>query len=129
MPRLPVFVRAAVATAALLAAVGTAHAADLTVDVGGAAAGPGSVHAALYGEEPSRLKEPLDGRSAPADAAVRFVWRDLPPGAYALSVFHDADANGTLDSNVAGLPTERYGFSRDARGRFGPPTPSPTPSG
>jgi uncharacterized protein (DUF2141 family) len=42
-----------------------------------------------------------------------------PPSA--LSVFHDANNDGKLGANPAGVPIEPYGFSRDARGRFGPP--------
>ena len=34
---------------------------------------------------------------------------------------HDKNANGKLDSNIVGIPTEPYGASRDARGRMGPP--------
>lgn len=45
----------------------------------------------------------------------------IPNGDYALSVFHDQNANGKLDKNFFGVPTEYYGFSNDARGTFGPP--------
>lgn len=47
--------------------------------------------------------------------------RDLVSGEYAISVFHDVNGNGILDKNILGIPTEPYGFSNDARGRFGPP--------
>lgn len=46
---------------------------------------------------------------------------NLKPGTYALAVFHDENGNGVLDTNFLGIPTESYGFSNDARGRFGPP--------
>jgi uncharacterized protein (DUF2141 family) len=36
----------------------------------------------------------------------------LAPGSYAVSVFHDANANGKLDT-FAGIPKEGYGFSRN----------------
>jgi uncharacterized protein (DUF2141 family) len=45
----------------------------------------------------------------------------VPPGAYAVSAFCDMNGNGELDSSIIGKPTEPYGFSRNARGRFGPP--------
>jgi uncharacterized protein (DUF2141 family) len=38
-----------------------------------------------------------------------------------VAAFHDADGNGELTLWPIGLPKEAYGFSRDARGRFGPP--------
>ena len=37
---------------------------------------------------------------------------DLPAGNYAISVFHDANANGKLDTFL-GIPNEGYGFSRN----------------
>lgn len=46
---------------------------------------------------------------------------DVPPGSVAVAVFHDEDVDGELDQNFLGIPREDYGFSRDARGRFGPP--------
>ena len=49
------------------------------------------------------------------------VLKDLPDGPLALSVFQDANANGRLDMNAIGIPTEPYGFSNNAAGNFGPP--------
>lgn len=45
----------------------------------------------------------------------------LPSGPYAVRVFHDINANGELDKNLMGMPTEPYGFSNDARATFGSP--------
>lgn len=36
------------------------------------------------------------------------------PGSYAISLYHDEDANTKLTRNWLGIPTEGYGFSRDA---------------
>jgi len=47
---------------------------------------------------------------------------NLPPGKYAAAIIHDSNANGKLDTNFLGIPTEAYGFSNNARGRFGPPS-------
>ena len=46
---------------------------------------------------------------------------DLPFGEYAISVYHDKNANQNLDTNLFKIPSEPYGFSNDARGSFGPP--------
>jgi len=40
----------------------------------------------------------------------------------AIAAYHDANNNGSLDRNAFGIPSERYGFTRDARGITGPPT-------
>ncbi|MFM7039714.1 MAG: DUF2141 domain-containing protein [Planctomycetaceae bacterium] len=42
-------------------------------------------------------------------------------GMAAVAVFQDLDGNGVLTKNVVGLPTEPYGFSKNARATFGPP--------
>lgn len=44
----------------------------------------------------------------------------VPPGTYAVSLFHDENANGKLDT-VMMIPREGYGFSRDAPVRMAPP--------
>jgi uncharacterized protein (DUF2141 family) len=41
-------------------------------------------------------------------------------GLYALSLVHDENGNGKLDTAL-GIPREGYGFSRDAPVRLGPP--------
>jgi len=46
---------------------------------------------------------------------------ELPLGEYAISVYHDQNNNGELDSNLLRIPKEDYGFSNDARKTFGPP--------
>jgi len=56
-----------------------------------------------------------------AEGAVRTRICGLPAGCYALSVFHDANANAELDTNRIGIPREGYGFSNGVRGRTGPP--------
>ncbi len=51
---------------------------------------------------------------------VIIEFEDVPEGTYAVSVIHDENSNGDLDSNAFGMPTEPYGFSNNARGMFGP---------
>ncbi len=45
----------------------------------------------------------------------------LPYGEYAVKVFHDENGNNELDTRIFGIPKERYGFSNNVRGTFGPP--------
>jgi uncharacterized protein (DUF2141 family) len=45
----------------------------------------------------------------------------VAPGDYAVSVFHDENANGVLDRNFIGMPREGVGASNDAAGKLGPP--------
>ena len=46
---------------------------------------------------------------------------NLPYGKYAISIFHDLNSDGELNTNMFGIPKEPIGFSNDARGTFGPP--------
>lgn len=45
----------------------------------------------------------------------------LKSGTYAISLFHDENNNGELDTNWLGIPKEGVGASNDAKGRMGPP--------
>jgi uncharacterized protein (DUF2141 family) len=47
---------------------------------------------------------------------------DLEAGRYALRIFQDLNGNGKLDTGWMGIPSEPYGFSNNAMGRFGPPS-------
>jgi uncharacterized protein (DUF2141 family) len=58
--------------------------------------------------------------SAPAAPAASLSFTGLPSGDYAVSVFHDENGNGRLDT-FARIPREGFGFSRNPAIRFGPP--------
>lgn len=47
--------------------------------------------------------------------------KNLAPGRYAFQYIHDENLNNEFDVNLAGFPTEGYGYSRNASGLFGPP--------
>jgi len=113
----------ALAALALLACAAAAHAFDLRVEVINAKSDQGKVLGAVYASPAAWLK---DGQAVQVgmDAAGTksvLVYRNLPAGAYGVSVFHDENGNMKLDTNPAGIPIERFGFSRDARGTMGPP--------
>lgn len=52
---------------------------------------------------------------------ARAVIEGLPFGEYAISVFHDENDNGELDTNWIGMPKEGVGASNNAKSRMGPP--------
>jgi uncharacterized protein (DUF2141 family) len=60
-------------------------------------------------------------RAVIKDGTAQVEFADVAPGEYALSVFHDENDNGELDTGFMGIPREPIGASNDARGRFGPP--------
>lgn len=45
----------------------------------------------------------------------------IAPGTYAISVFHDENSNGKLDTKFMGIPREGVGASNGAKGHLGPP--------
>ncbi|WP_395055623.1 DUF2141 domain-containing protein [Polaromonas sp.] len=108
--------------AAMLAAAAV-HAGDLTVEVKLPPERQGTVRAALFDKaEGFPRGTPLrtaTGQPGQGKATLQFA--DLPAGDYALTAYLDENSNNKLDSNLFGLPTEPYGFSRNARGMAGPP--------
>ena len=56
------------------------------------------------------------------DAQARFDFLDIPPGTYALTVIHDENMDGKLDTNWLGAPKEGYGFSNDAKAFLSAPS-------
>lgn len=109
---------------ALSLALCSAHAFDLTVEVLNPKLLQGSINAAVFGSAETWLQQPqaLGAQRAPVADKTQLVFRGLPAGNYAVSLFHDENGNGQMDRNVIGLPLERYGFSRDARATMGAPT-------
>lgn len=47
--------------------------------------------------------------------------KNLKPGKYAVRYYHDENQNMKMETNMVGKPTEGYGFSNNATGKFGPP--------
>ena len=82
----------------------------------------GEVRVGLFSDPKKFLKEPLMGKTVKAqNGEVKVVFDQVPAGTYAISIIHDENENGELDSNFFGMPKEGFGFSNDAMGSFGPP--------
>lgn len=99
------------------------HAADLRIEVTVPAHKQGAVLAALFEKSEGFPRgKPLQvASSVPSDGKAMVQFAGLPEGDYAVSVFLDENGNMKLDANLFGLPTELYGFSRNARSPAGPP--------
>ena len=101
----------------------TAAAADLKVEIQGLKNITGFVEVALYNHEEDFPMAPFTKKRVAASAdALAAIFQNLPVGDYAVLAFHDENSNGTLDHNLLRMPSEPLGFSRDARGRMGPPS-------
>ena len=114
------FTSTALLACGLMLAATAASAATVEVRVSNVAA-KGRVNVAVCDRE-RFLKQCLYSASVPAQPGETVVsLKDIPPGTWAVLAYQDANDNGQLDRNFIGIPSENYGFSRDARGRFGPP--------
>ena len=85
----------------------------------------GSAMLALYNSKDTFTKSENAVRSTSVEikgGKAEVLLKDLPFGTYAGKVFHDENGNGKLDTTLFGIPKERYGFSNNARGAFGPAT-------
>jgi uncharacterized protein (DUF2141 family) len=99
---------------------------ELSIVVIGAANSLGSIRLAIY--------DSLRNFNVPTKATIKLtlpivdgqatasIPRHELPDQFAVATFHDENGDGELNRNRLGIPTERYGFSRNARGLTGPPT-------
>jgi uncharacterized protein (DUF2141 family) len=97
---------------------------SVSVTVSGIQNQKGTIYLALFDNSksfPIKGKQYKGVRLEAIGSSVNYVFKNLPEGKYAVSVYHDENGNGRLDKNIFGAPTEAYAFSRNARGYFGPP--------
>jgi len=96
----------------------------LSLNIEGVASEDGNICFAIYNDEVSFLKFDKVYKSGSEKAvkgktAVNIT--DLPDGDYAIAIFHDANGNKNLDTNMLGIPKEQIAFSKGKMKMFGPP--------
>ena len=75
------------------------NAQSLTLKIGGIENAEGFLYVGIYSSEESFMKKPAYGfRVEVKDTLVTVPCKGLPSGAYAISVFQDANGNGVLDT-------------------------------
>lgn len=96
---------------------------SMTINVAGIPSVEGKLFVELYDRDSYfHYEKVLNEQIVPVSGTTMTVTLEhVPRGRYVVVVSHDANANGKLDTNFFGAPTEVYGFSRGARGAFGPP--------
>lgn len=110
---------------ALLAGASPPTTSEVTVVATGLRNAHGVVRACMTGAVnhfPS-CEDPASSYSTVSDAggSVTLTFRDVKPGRYAIALLHDENRNGRADRAAMMIPKEGFGFSRDAKVRFGPP--------
>ncbi len=85
----------------------------------------GNIVIGIYDSEntfPDFGKEFQGAKVKPTKAeSINYTFKDLPAGTYAIAVWHDENDNQKIDKNIFGAPKEKYGFSNNKYGTFGPP--------
>ncbi|MEG0890152.1 MAG: DUF2141 domain-containing protein [Bacteroides sp.] len=95
---------------------------NLTLEVKDIESAKGYIYVAVYNKQELFMKQPVAAfRVAAKDTAMVIPCKGLQPGVYAISLFHDENENGKLDTGAFGRPLEKFGFSNDAEGVMGAP--------
>jgi uncharacterized protein (DUF2141 family) len=110
---------------ALAALSGAAPPGSIELDVAGLRSAKGVVQVCLTADPkhfPDCKGDPAARRlTAPAAKASGLRFDGMPAGRYAISLFHDENDNGKVDTRL-GIPTEGVGFSNNPHLWFGPPS-------
>ena len=99
----------------------------LTVRVTGLRNNKGMVFFALFRSEEgfpvdaSQAFRKMQATIEPQTLTAQVSFDNLPPGIYAVSIFHDENGNGQLDKNMLGIPKEGYGASNNPKKAMRPP--------
>ena len=94
---------------------------SLTVTVSNIKTQKGTIMIGLYKDENTFLDKVFKAQKTDANStSVTVTFKNIPAGEYGISLFHDKDENGELNTNFIGIPSEPYAFSNNAKGMFGP---------
>jgi uncharacterized protein (DUF2141 family) len=109
-----------------LETLGQSNQTSLQVSISGASSDAGSIRILVFSKPigfPDQVKQAVRSISLPPKSGkASFKLTDLPAGTYAIGVIHDLDNNGKLSTNAVGYPTEKFGFSKNPKVYFGPPS-------
>ena len=109
----------------IAAAIQAAQVTELTVDIdlAGLRSQRGSLHVCMTRKPahfPDCKSDPAALRSSAAASTHHLHIDHVPPGRYAIAVFHDENSNRNLDK-FAGIPKEGFAFSRNPSIKFRAP--------
>ena len=67
-------------------------------------------------------KSVKQGKIKASEAKNGILITDLVPGTYAITITHDENNNGKLDTNFVGIPKEGFAFSKNPKVTVGAPS-------
>jgi uncharacterized protein (DUF2141 family) len=94
----------------------------LTLDIKGISGKKGNIHVGIYRKKDRFPETNGTFKNKIVSAEQQEIAITLPKDTYAIAVFWDENKNGKMDKNMFGVPTEKYGFSNNARGTFSAPS-------
>lgn len=98
----------------------------IQVTVTGIRSDKGEILAALFAGEKGfpgdAAKAFRAAKGLPQKGKAHLSFEQVPPGTYAIALFHDEDGDGKLNTNFIGLPKEGYGVSNNVKNLFSGPS-------
>lgn len=97
---------------------------DLTVSISNIEKIQGVLKIGLFNDEstfPHKGEEYLTLSIDVSKSSHSTIFRNLPEGEFAVSIFQDENTDGECNTNLLGFPKENYGFSNNYRPRFRAP--------
>jgi len=91
---------------------------DITVTVTNINTMSGNIHVGLFNTSKHFLIEGKEYQTASKkveDDSIVIVLNDIPKGNYAISLYHDINADKECNLNFFGAPVEPFGFSNNYR--------------
>lgn len=86
----------------------------------------GEIFAALYQGEKGfpgdATKAFRTAKATPRNGEAQLTFDQVPPGTYAIALFHDENGDEVLNTNIIGIPKEGYGVSNNVKNLFSGPT-------
>ncbi len=96
--------------------------ASVKITVAGLKSDIGNVRVSVFNTEHNWLKEHVYTSTVIiSNKKCEWVIENVPYGDYAVSVYHDENSNGDMDTGFMRIPKEPIGFSNNTKASFGPP--------
>lgn len=108
----------------LLFSIGGNSFAQIHVTFTGLDPKPSTLYIGIYSEDNDFMGDDIHFTSEVRvnGATLKWTYKDLVPGKYAVTVYQDVNNNGIMDKGMFGVPKEPYGFSCNPVVSFKAPT-------
>ncbi len=98
---------------------------DIDVTVTGISNQKGEIMVALFDSPEGFPQNPGKaiklGKSPAQKGDIVVHLKDVPPGKYAIALFHDTNGDAILNTNFLGIPKEGYGVSNNIKNKLSAP--------